>query len=312
MINENANDCDPPGGLGRGIRRSGGSGVMTLARVKDLQMISIIRRTMHAFLGAAVTAVLAIAVELSPAQALVMTNLCAQNAFCTLEELTSQPDATIQVDDKLFSNWNLIANTSVFASAADLTKISVNPEGQTTPAPGLNFGQVVPFPGELGVGNGASRNLKFEFDVSLIDDGRADFASYRIVDNELFFVAAVAAGEAKIDETVFDIGGVSSIAEKAVRVTDLMDQFGFGEAEFEQSVDSAIFSPRLAIHVVLDVNLTSLRQLTGTTQSDINEGFGVTFSQTQITISQIPEPGTVAIFALGLTGLGFLRRRRLN
>lgn len=222
------------------------------------------------------------------AQAAVITNGCtAINVFCTLEELDS--GATIQVGDKLFTDWDIFFNQTV-----DLSNIEVSGIFQDTNAPGVKFtatnNALTAFGGNI--------DLTFDFQVTSLGEP--------IIDNELsldqFSRSFDPVGGRAIIEIFENVGtsqGSSDLASKSVEY----DEFGLTPPGLvrDKRFDRAVFSPQQSIWVRKDLNIIS-GGINGSTELNM---FSQRFSQ------KAPEPTTIlGLLTISSLGLGLKRRKQ--
>ena len=234
-----------------------------------------------------------------PAHALVVTENCDNTDIsCTAFELEYGGDlsqgGSIQVDDKLFSNWHFDASLAISPNL-----ILVTATGEETDAPGLVFS------GDFGV---LDQTFTIQYDVSLVDDGRENFEDYRIVDSELEmgdftldpndeFPPAFYGGSIVITESSTAFTG-----DLEVRAEDLVAPAGL---EVSNLFDSDDFAAVTSLTVITTI------EFDGHGFGNVVEltSFSQTFSQEQI---DVPEPSSAALFGVGLAALGggMWRRRR--
>jgi hypothetical protein len=204
---------------------------------------------------------------------------------------------TIQVNDKLFSDWQLkeLVDSSD-APRIDLTQIEVTGISGNPLNPGLDFaidGGGLQAGGQAGDFDVAI--LRFEFKVTVLDP------RMRIKDSELSISGGWVASPDTllgIEETVCSSANCEpavpdEIAWQRVWVDTLLNEFK------EQDVRN--FAPQQEIWVDQFVYVASWD---GGPAAITN--FQKFFSQEVVSV---PEPGSLAMVALGLIGVGFGRRR---
>lgn len=213
------------------------------------------------------------------ARAVVTTSGCANvNVSCTLAELFA--GGSIQANDKLFNNWGLERNAGSVAPNLGLIDVIGLDDGGLNPGPGLRYNGN----GALAVVGGDFIDLAFNYGVWVLNPPP------EIVDNSLEILNAAVVGDGflVIDETVFD-QGLNVIGNKHVEIDPAFGtEILFDELEFDKMthlvVEKAIF---------LDAGFFGAAALN-------------VFEQR---FSQAPEPGTLALFGVGLVALGFMARR---
>lgn len=244
----------------------------------------------YRFATVAIALPLAAALAIGPASATVVTSGCDLDDACILQELFD--GATITVNDKLFSNWTLIAiETNSTLDEVDTGDILVSglDDGGLEPGPGLFFDS---FAAIEAVGDGQEFGFvafAFAFDVSVLDP------TLNIKDNSLSLDATFFDGDGgfvEVFEILFDESG-NFVGEKAVFEDNLFD-----DAEF---FDSAEFDPTSFLTVEVDI-VAFTDNLDETAAID---AFSMRFSQTAV-----PGPATLGLFGVGLAGLGLAARRR--
>ncbi len=266
-----------------------------------MSMLKILRTSRALAVAAACIGIFTLGIQ--QAQATVITSGCSNtNVFCTLDELDF--GGTITVNDKLFDNWDFIANTGGFA----LDRITVT--GLTDlgndPGPGLRY-----------EGNGAMRveagifNLfAFSFRVSVVDP-----TEFLIKDNTLdltdfSFGQNVIGGTITIQELVDD----TDPPVTPFLATKLVNAFSDGGGT--PTATPPDFSPQEEILVLTTINLLAAVIPTNTPDQDIELiSFEQRFSQEPQGVSGppggvIPEPGTLSLLGIGLAGLALHQWRR--
>jgi hypothetical protein len=196
--------------------------------------------------------------------------------------------ASIVVGDKIFSDWQILLNNvrdggGNIVGSADLSNIDV----QGLDDDPLNLGLVYDANGELFVStvDRAFQDLTFDFVVSTID------GSVRIEDNSL-----------TIPETGFVIDSDSFTFVVSEDVSSLGgDPLGAKELDLDIGRDvlstSINFAPQSSIRVRTRIRL------------DTDDGELVQLESFEQRFSQIPEPTTLALLGIGLSGMGFGRKR---
>jgi hypothetical protein len=248
--------------------------------------------------GAALGVLASVGIASSSAQAAVVTSGCAAvNNFCTLSELFG--GATIQVGDKLFTNWDEIANQKN-EGIVNTNNIQIKGIFQDTNAPGLQFMSVPDNSGinELslgqgftGIGNNGFGNLNLVFDFLVTSLGEP------IVDNELslddFAVSGGFAGDRAFIEIFEDVGTTKGGDDLAQKSVEYEARSLVGVVRNKQ-FDSATFPSQQSIWVRKNINMFSTVEASASLTK-----FSQRFSQ------PVPEPTPILSFlALGTLGAG--------
>ncbi len=218
--------------------------------------------------------------------ATIITVNCASQTSCTLDELAS--GGSIAVNDKVFDNWAV----SVDESDIDVT-VSGLDDGGLDPGPGLFYELDVNFNSLPFIG------LDFTFDVSTIDNVA------RIKDNSLmrgdFFIPPGDDGSFIIAEEVLsglsDPLGVKCVGRGIGLEASLQNQAGLTCTSGDPNGGDFArldFAPQSTISVRTVI---------------LGDGFldGIDVRSFTQRFSQIPTPGTLILFGLGLAGLRLTR-----
>jgi len=207
---------------------------------------------------------------------------------------------TLQVEDKLFSDWRLKALFHPFdAPAIDLDLIEVTGISGNPLNPGLDFaidGEGLHAGGVPGLLDDLL--LQFEFKVTALNPGM------RITANELnFFDGWFASANALlfVDETVCTSANCEPTNLNVLAFNEVWVDIQPGVADDIKEQDIQDFLPQQEIWVDKYI---FVRTFDGGLAGITN--FKQFFSQEVVSV---PEPGTLAMIALGLIGAGFARRR---
>lgn len=207
---------------------------------------------------------------------------------------------TLQVEDKLFSDWRLkgfldpLDAPPINLDLIEVTGISGDPLN-----PGLNFaigGGGLQAGGVPGLYD--SLELWFEFKLTVLDQ------SMRIKDNELnFFNGWFSSADTflLINETVCSSANCEPTNPDVLAYKEVWVDIEPGQADIVVQQDIQNFLPQQAIWVAKFISVESYDgDPAGITK------FQQFFSQEVVSV---PEPGSLAMIALGLIGAGFARRR---
>lgn len=166
-------------------------------------MLNIKTKTLASVL-VTTTTLAGVVMSLTPAKATVLTTGCSSSISCTLQELIN--GGTIQVGDKLFSQWGLGTGVNGSTSPAPVNVIPANivvngindnPPYEALPGPGLMYSFLN---NELSLNAPGIEQIFFNYRVDVTDP------SYWIKDNSLSFEATITGANSKAEahEFVFE------------------------------------------------------------------------------------------------------------
>ncbi|MBI3155300.1 MAG: PEP-CTERM sorting domain-containing protein [Burkholderiales bacterium] len=226
--------------------------------------------------------------------------LPAQAATVSLTDLLGGD--SIIAGDKLFDSWSVAyydSSDPLRTFDSDNIDITSLDDGGDNPGPGLSFGVSN---GELtitGDGTYAYVDLTLSFRVSVLPG-----AGKLIKDNSLSLSAGLVtnAGDngVYINEVIGTSEGGDDLGEKEIEFSYLDGSLG-GSGLILNPFDSATFAPQSEVWVTKNI----LVWATGEDETAQLAGFDQRFSQ-----QSVPEPGSLALVALALAGLGMAARRR--
>ncbi len=191
--------------------------------------------------------------------------------------------ATITADDKVFSNWKLDDFDLGPTAAGSLDGIFVTPLEDDPLNPGIKFN----IPNSLNSGN-SFIVLEFSFDVQT-SSGEPLIKDNSLWLNGFTFVSGSTSGVINIRESISDASG-APLGFKFVQamVGDVANSGG------PDHFDSAEFPPQSFVHVFKQIELV---------------GEGALLTMFEQRFSQVPEPGNIALLAIGLIGVAYSCRR---
>jgi hypothetical protein len=218
------------------------------------------------------------------AHALIVTAGCANaNLTCTLQELAS--GGSIIVDDKLFDNWFVDDASTV---QIDLSSITVAGLDDQPSNPGLQYVAG----GHLSTVGFELIDLDLRFNVTA-RPGLMAIAGTSLQIDQVAFAGGNIGGFIGIAEDIFKENGVDLFGEQSVFADNLLNSM--------KLFDSIEFSSIASIVVVTNIVVT------GDDTGDI-----VSIDRFTQRVAQVPEPPTMLLVLVGLTGLVMTKRRLIE
>jgi len=198
---------------------------------------------------------------------------------------------TLQVGDKLFSNFTFTATAGGGATA--ISSANINVVGQITTIAGVQeFGL------EFIVGGGGSVTLGQFKDIVLNFNVTTTFGDNRIVDDFLGMTGSATHGGSVfiVEDVLNELSQTIANAQLTVKDNPTINIL----------TDTGTFAPQDILKIQKDINL----DCTNTTDASCNvqlSHFNQLFSQ-----EKIPEPASMLLFGAGLVGLAAWGRKRLG
>lgn len=233
---------------------------------------------------ALVAAALGFALGANNAHALIVTVGCANtNLSCTLQELAA--GGSIRVDGQRFDNWVVNNASSV---PVDLSGIVVAGLDDQSTSPGLRYIAQGPL-NTLGLD---LIDLDLRFAVATIA-GSTGIAGTSLQIDQFAFGADNVGGFIGISEDVFEANGVDLLGEQLAFIDSSSGSMILSDAIF--------FGSRASIVVATNIIVTG-----------DDSGDTVSLGRFTQRFVQIPEPSTLLLILVGLTGLSLRRASELD
>lgn len=217
------------------------------------------------------------------AEALTTTRGCAQVDSCTLQELTL--GASMTVNHTLFANWSV---SDASANQVVLSDIRVFPLDDQTARPGLRY---LASPGALQSLGFDEVDLDVAYAVSMFG-GSQRIAGASLLVSDVDFAVGNVGGLVKVSTDLLANNGIDVLGELDVLALPaapppLPEQLAFAGAA----------------SIIVQTNVL----ITGDDQGD-----EVTLGSFTQRVSEIPEPGSLAILGLALTAIWNIGRRPIH
>lgn len=233
---------------------------------------------------ALVAAALGFALSANSAHALIVTVGCVNtNLSCTLQELAA--GGSIRVDGQRFDNWVVNNASSV---PVDLSGIVVAGLDDQSTSPGLRYIAQGPL-NTLGLD---LIDLDLRFAVATIA-GSTGIAGTSLQIDQFAFGADNVGGFIGISEDVFEANGVDLLGEQLAFIDSSSGSMILSDAIF--------FGSRASIVVATNIIVTG-----------DDSGDTVSLGRFTQRFVQIPEPSTLLLILVGLTGLSLRRASELD
>jgi hypothetical protein len=213
------------------------------------------------------------------------------SSYATFLSVLIDSKGSITANDKIFSNFAVVADSTTNGGIVDLSKIDVTPLNNDPLDPGLNFAAPLDAIGTPFAHQGpSSASLSFSFDVQTIDHRPL------IKDNSLILTGfAFDAGPGAFILVSEDL---TNAAGKAIGHKLTFAQPGEQPGSSANHSDVAVFTPTDFVHVVKSI----------TVQGPLTN-YGAFLTGFQQRFSQVPEPSGLALGLVALFGGVFALRR---